>query len=149
LGMKPIGLGARDTLRLEMAYSLYGNEMDETVDPIEAGLGWIVSAKKTFTGSDVIHPLKQSGTERTIAGFKLIKRGIPRQHYKVKCNGMVVGEVTSGTMSPSLNEGIGLARISRECAAEGTEISLDIRGKDVPARVVRTPFVKAKVYKKP
>ncbi len=149
LGMKPIGLGARDTLRLEMGYSLYDNEMDERVNPIEAGLGWVVSKNKSFIGSGVILPLKESGTKRRIAGFRLAKRGVPRQHYAVKHDGEVIGEVTSGTMSPSLNEGIGLAMIDSECAAEGTDISIEIRGAGIPATIVKIPFVEAKVYKKP
>ena len=148
LGMKPIGLGARDTLRLEMAYSLYGNELGEAVNPIEAGIGWAVSSSKKFIGSDAILPLKQSGTKRKIAGFKLEKRGIPRQHYRVKSDGLTLGEVTSGTLSPTLNEGIGLALIDVDYAAEGARIFIVIRDADVPAIVVPVPFVKSRVYKK-
>jgi aminomethyltransferase len=148
-GMKPIGLGARDTLRLEMAYSLYGNEMDENVNPIEAGLGWIVSARKEFIGSDVIVPLKKSGTSRMMSGFKLSSRGVPRQNHPVKRDGVTVGEVTSGTLSPTLSEGIGLALIGSEHTGPGTEIFVEIRGRDIPATIVETPFVEPKVYRKP
>jgi len=147
-GMQAVGLGARDTLRLEMAYSLYGNEMDESTNPIEAGLGWVVSGKKSFIGSDAILPLKKSGTARRIAGFKLKERGIPRQHYIAKAEGHKIGEVTSGTLSPSLNEGIGLALLSSEYTEPGTGIGIEIRGKDIPATVVEIPFVKSGVYKK-
>lgn len=149
LGMAPIGLGARDTLRLEMGYSLYGNELGEEVNPIEAGLGWVVSSRKKFIGSDVILPLKKSGTDRRIAGFKLTGRGIPRQHYPVKADGKVIGEVTSGTMSPSLNEGIGLVLMDTRYTDEGTEVATEIRGTDHPATVVPVPFVESKVYKGP
>jgi aminomethyltransferase len=149
LGIRPIGLGARDTLRLEMGYSLYGNEMDERVNPIEAGLGWVVSKNKRFIGSDVVLPLKESGTNRRIAGFRLTKRGIPRQHYAVRQNGRIIGEVTSGTMSPSLNCGIGLGMIDSAYTAEDTDISIEIRGSDIPATIVKIPFVDAKVYRKP
>ena len=148
LGMAPVGLGARDTLRLEMAYSLYGNEMDESVNPIEASLGWVVSDKKEYFGSEVIIPLKRNGTARRICGFKLKERGIPRQHYTVKANGREIGSVTSGTLSPSLNEGIGLALIDSQFTKPGTEISIEIRGKNVPATVVEIPFVESRTYRK-
>jgi aminomethyltransferase len=147
-GMKPIGLGARDTLRLEMAYSLYGNELNEDVNPIEAGIGWAVSTSKKFIGSDVIQPLKKSGTKRKIAGFKLAQRGIPRQHYIVKSASKPIGEVTSGTLSPMLNEGIGLALIESEQAVKGARIAVTIRDNDVPAVIVPVPFVQSKTYKK-
>lgn len=146
--MKPIGLGARDTLRLEMGYSLYGNELSEAVNPIEAGLGWVVSTTKKFIGSDVILPLKKSGTKRKIAGFKLEKRGIPRQDYIVKTDGTVIGKVTSGTLSPMLNEGIGLALIDSDYAVTGAHLFVVIRDIDVHAVVVPLPFVKSKTYKK-
>jgi len=147
-GMKPIGLGARDTLRLEMAYSLYGNELNEDVNPIEAGIGWAVSANKKFIGSEVIQPLKKLGTKRKIAGFKLEQRGIPRQHYIVKSASNPIGEVTSGTLSPMLNEGIGLALIESEQAVKGARIAVTIRDNDVPAVIVPVPFVQSKTYKK-
>lgn len=148
LGMLPIGLGARDTLRLEMAYSLYGNELNEDVNPIEAGVGWAVSANKKFIGSDVILPVKKSGTKRKIAGFKLEKRGIPRQDYRVKTDGTIIGKVTSGTLSPTLNEGIGLALIDADYAVKGARLFVVIRNSDVPAIVTQVPFVQGKTYKK-
>jgi len=147
LGMRPVGLGARDTLRLEMGYALYGNELNETVNPIEAGLGWVVSAKKAFIGSDVILPLKKGGAPRTLRGLKLGGMGVPRQHCPVKANGRQVGEVTSGTVSPSLGEPIALALIEAEAVKE--PLSIEIRGRDVPASLADVPFVPSNVYRRP
>lgn len=147
LGMLPAGLGARDTLRLEMGYALYGNELNETVNPIEAGLGWAVSAKKAFIGSDVILPLKKNGAPRTLRGLKLEGKGVPRPHCAVKAEGKRVGEVTSGTVSPSLGEPIALALIETE-AVKGP-LSIEIRGRDVPASLTDVPFVPSNVYRRP
>jgi len=147
LGMLPIGLGARDTLRLEMGYALYGHELTETINPIEAGLSWVVSAKKTFIGSDVILPLKKSGTSRRLRGLKLEGKGVPRQHCPVKAEGKPVGEVTSGTVSPSLNEPIALALVETE--ALDTPLSIEIRERDVPAALADVPFVPSRVFRRP
>jgi len=147
LGMLPVGLGARDTLRLEMGYALYGHELTRSVNPIEAGIGWIVSAKKTFIGSDVIVPLKKNGAARTLQGLKLEGKGVPRQHCPVKAGGLTVGEVTSGTVSPSLNEPIALALV--EVEALDTPLSIEIRGRGVPASLADVPFVPSHVYRRP
>jgi aminomethyltransferase len=139
----PCGLGARDSLRLEVAYRLYGNDMDEQHTPLEAGLGWIVKLDKPggFVGSDALIRQKQEGLERKLAGFKLTGRGIPRHGYPVVKDGQRVGEVTSGTMSPVLKESIGLAYVPAALAKDGSVFDVEIRGKAVPARVVKTPFV--------
>ena len=139
----PCGLGARDSLRLEVAYRLYGSDMDEQHTPLEAGLGWIVKLDKPggFVGSDALIRQKQEGLERRLAGFKLTGRGIPRHGYPVVKDGQRVGEVTSGTMSPVLKESIGLAYVPAALAKDGSVFDVEIRGKAVPARVVKTPFV--------
>jgi aminomethyltransferase len=152
-GMLPIGLGARDTLRLEMGYALYGHELTEAVNPIEAGIGWVVSAKagdgrpRKFIGSDVIVPLKKRGAPRTLRGLKLDGKGVPRQHCAVRAGGRVVGEVTSGTVSPSLNEPIALALI--EVNALEQPLSIEIRGREVPASLAEVPFVPSNVHRRP
>jgi len=142
-GVVPCGLGARDSLRLEVAYRLYGNDMDEQHTPLEAGLGWIVKLDKPggFVGSDALIRQKQEGLKRRLAGFKLTGRGIARQGYPVVKDGQGIGEVTSGTMSPVLKESIGLAYVPAALAKEGSAFDVEIRGKPVPARVVKTPFV--------
>src|SRR3954466_3641545 len=139
----PCGLGARDSLRLEVAYRLYGNDMDEQHTPLEAGLGWIVKLDKPggFVGSDALIRQKQEGLKRRLAGFKLTGKGIARQGYPVLQNGQRAGEVTSGTMSPILKEPIGLAYLPTALAKEGSAFEVEIRGKPVAARVVKTPFV--------
>ena len=139
----PCGLGARDSLRLEVAYRLYGNDMDEQHTPLEAGLGWIVKLDKPggFVGSDALIRQKQEGLKRRLAGFKLTGRGIARHGYPVVKDGQRIGEVTSGTMSPVLKESIGLAYVPAALAKEGSTFDVEIRGKPVPARVVKTPFV--------
>ncbi len=139
----PCGLGARDSLRLEVAYRLYGNDMDEEHTPLEAGLGWIVKLDKPggFVGSDALIRQKQEGLKRRLVGFKLTGRGIPRHGYPVVKDGQRIGEVTSGTMSPVLKESIGLAYVPAAVAKEGSAFDVEIRGKPVPARVVKTPFV--------
>jgi aminomethyltransferase len=153
LGMQPIGLGARDTLRLEMGYALYGHELNESINPIEAGIGWVVSTKagdgrpRQFIGSDVIVPLKKNGASRTLRGLKLDGKGVPRQHCPVKAGGRAVGEVTSGTVSPSLNEPIGLALIDVDALDQ--PLSIEIRGREVPASLADVPFVPSNVYRRP
>ena len=141
--IKPIGLAARDTLRLEMGYCLYGNDIDDTTSPIEAGLGWITKFSKSFINSDVLLDQKNNGAPRKLVGFELNERGIPRKSYPIlDTNGNTIGEVTSGTMSPSLNKGIGMGYVSTEHSTVGTEIGIQIRKKISSATVVKTPFYK-------
>jgi aminomethyltransferase len=142
-GVVPCGLGARDSLRLEVAFRLYGNDMDEEHTPLEAGLGWIVKLDKPggFIGSDALIRQKQQGLMRKLAGFKLTGKGIARHGYPVLRDGQRAGEVTSGTMSPVLKEPIGLAYVPTALSKEGSTFEVEIRGKPVAARVVKTPFV--------
>jgi len=143
-GIKPIGLAARDTLRLEMGYCLYGNDIDDTTSPIEAGLGWITKFTKDFINSDNLKREKESGPKRKLIAFELNERGIPRQGYDiVDGNGNIIGNVTSGTMSPSLNKGIGLGYVPTIFKDPGTQIHIQIRKKAIPATVVKLPFYKA------
>ncbi|TBN06689.1 glycine cleavage system aminomethyltransferase GcvT [Hyunsoonleella flava] len=142
-GIKPIGLAARDTLRLEMGYCLYGNDIDDTTSPIEAGLGWITKFTKDFTNSDALKAEKERGPERKLVGFELDDRGIPRHGYDiVDGNGNIIGNVTSGTMAPSLGKGIGLGYVPPIFADAGSKINIQIRKKAVPATVVKLPFYK-------
>ncbi|TBW29104.1 glycine cleavage system aminomethyltransferase GcvT [Gramella sp. KN1008] len=142
-GIKPIGLAARDTLRLEMGYCLYGNDIDETTSPIEAGLGWITKFTKDFINSEALKQEKENGPKRKLVAFELDERGIPRQGYDiVDENGKKIGEVTSGTMSPSLEKGIGLGYVPAEIAGIGNKIFIQIRKKAVPATQVKLPFYK-------
>ncbi|KAA3625619.1 MAG: glycine cleavage system aminomethyltransferase GcvT [Flavobacterium sp.] len=142
-GIKPVGLAARDTLRLEMGYCLYGNDIDSTTSPLEAGLGWITKFTKDFINSDALLKQKEEGVPRKLVGFQLEERGIPRQGYDiVGDNEEVVGKVTSGTMSPSLNIGIGLGYVPTELSKPGTSIGIQIRKNVVPATVVKLPFYK-------
>jgi len=142
-GMKPIGLGARDTLRMEMKYCLYGNDIDETTNPLESGLGWITKLdKKNFIGQEAIQQNKKNGLTRKLVGFEMKERSIPRNGYNILVNGNVTGTVTSGCYSPSLGKGIGLGYVKLEHASIGPGIDVDIRGKLVPAEVVETPFWK-------
>ena len=142
-GIKPIGLAARDTLRLEMGYCLYGNDIDDTTSPIEAGLGWITKFSKDFINSEALKEQKEEGPKRKLVGFELDERGIPRQGYEiVDDNGRVIGNVTSGTMSPSLEKGIGMGYVPTEFAAPGSKINIQIRKKALPATVVKLPFYK-------
>ena len=144
-GIKPIGLAARDTLRLEMGYCLYGNDIDDTTSPIEAGLGWITkfAEGKNFIDREILFRQKQEGVTRKLTGFRMIERGIPRQHYPiVDSNGNRIGEVTSGTMSPVLNAGIGMGYINTSMTMPGTEILIEIRNKKLKAVVVSPPFYK-------
>lgn len=144
-GLQNIGLGARDTLRLEMGFCLYGNDICDTTSPIEAGLGWITKfvEGKDFIDREAMAALKANGCERKLVGFKLLSRGIPRHGYALASfEGDVIGEVTSGTMSPMLKEGIGLGYVSASYAAKGSKIAVVIREKLVEAEVVGLPFVK-------
>ncbi|HRK07141.1 MAG TPA: glycine cleavage system aminomethyltransferase GcvT [Pseudobdellovibrionaceae bacterium] len=143
LGVAPIGLGARDTLRTEMKYSLYGHEIDDSTNPFEAGLGWVVKpAAKDFLGRAPMLAVKEAGLKRKLIGLELLERGIPRQGYKVlSSEGREIGVCTSGTMSPSTGASIAIAFVATEFAADGTEIAVDIRGKAVRAKVRPTPFV--------
>lgn len=142
-GMKPAGLGCRDTLRLEMGFCLYGNDIDDTTSPIEAGLGWITKFTKEFTNSAALKLQKEQGVKRKLVGFEMIDRGIPRHGYKVQdASGNVIGEVTSGTQSPSLQKAIGMAYVTTEFAKEGSEIFVSVRDKGLKAKVVKIPFYK-------
>ncbi len=141
LGVAPIGLGARDTLRLEMAYCLYGNDIDRTTTPLEAGLGWVTRLKKDgFVGQEALRKQRERGVERKLVGIEVFQRGIPRHGYPVLKGGEEVGRITSGTRSPSTGRSVGLAYVSTGYAVEGTELSVDCRGRIRPAKVVKTPF---------
>lgn len=143
-GIKPIGLAARDTLRLEMGYCLYGNDIDDTTSPIEAGLGWITKFTKEFTNSQFLKAQKEKGVERKLIAFQLDERGIPRQGYDiVDGNGNKIGHVTSGTMSPSLSKGIGLGYVPTLFSDVNSKINIQIRKNAVPATVVKLPFYKS------
>ncbi|MEJ5994726.1 glycine cleavage system aminomethyltransferase GcvT [Pedobacter sp. Du54] len=142
-GIKPIGLGARDTLRLEMGFCLYGNDINDETSPIEAGLGWITKFTKNFTNSEGLLAQKEAGIKNKLVGFEMIDRGIPRHDYPiVDEHGNVIGKVTSGTQSPSLQKAIGMGYVSKEFSKEGTEIYIDIRNNKVKAKVVKFPFYK-------
>ena len=143
-GIKPIGLGARDTLRLEMGFCLYGNDINDTTSPLEAGLGWITKFDKDFTNSENLKAQKASGISRKLVGFEMLDRAIPRAHYElVDAAGEAIGEVTSGTMSPVLGKGIGMGYVKQEFSKPGTEIYVRVRNKDVKAQVVKPPFIKS------
>ncbi|MFY0481229.1 glycine cleavage system aminomethyltransferase GcvT [Flavobacterium sp. PLA-1-15] len=142
-GIKPIGLAARDTLRLEMGFCLYGNDINDTTSPLEAGLGWITKFTKVFVNSDNLKTQKEAGVFRKLVGFELLDRGVPRQDYEiVDKNGDVIGIVTSGTMAPSLNKGIGMGYVTTPFSTVDSEIFIRIRKNDVPAKVVKMPFYK-------
>jgi aminomethyltransferase len=141
-GIMPVGLGARDTLRTEMGYCLYGNDIDDTTSPIEAGLGWITKFNKEFTQSAKHLKIKQEGPQKKLIGFEMIDRGIPRQHYEVlDLEGNIIGEVTSGTQSPCLNKGIGMAYVKSAFAKTNTELLIKVRNNQLKAKVVKMPFV--------
>ncbi|MHB1920656.1 MAG: glycine cleavage system aminomethyltransferase GcvT [Chitinophagaceae bacterium] len=141
MGLRPIGLGARDTLRLEMGFCLYGNEIDESTSPLEAGLGWVTKFSKSFLSRDVLEKQKVEGPKRKLIGFEMTGRGIPRHDYPIAdANGHLMGRVTSGTQSPSLRKGIGMGYVGREYAVPGTQILISIRDEFYPARVVQMPF---------
>jgi aminomethyltransferase len=141
--LKPIGLAARDTLRLEKGFCLYGNDIDDNTSPLEAGLGWITKFTKDFTNSEALKTQKEKGVDRKLVGFEMVDRGIPRQGYALKnSNGEVIGSVTSGTQSPSLGKAIGMGYVTVNNSKAETEIYVDIRNKMVKAQVVKVPFVK-------
>jgi aminomethyltransferase len=140
-GVVPIGLGARDTLRLEARFSLYGNDIDETTDPIEAGLGWTTKLDKEFVGRDRIAAIKEQGPARRIVGL-VVEGGVARHGHDVTKDGAIVGRVTSGTFGPTVQRNIALAYVPTELSKVGTDLAVRIREKDVPAKVVKTPFYK-------
>lgn len=143
-GIKPIGLAARDTLRLEMGFCLYGNDIDDTTSPLEAGLGWITKFTKDFTDSEFLTKQKEAGVTRKLVAFEMIDRGIPRHDYPIlDAAGTVIGKVTSGTMSPSMKLGIGLGYVTIDNSKLDSEIFVVIREKGVKAKVVELPFYKA------
>lgn len=142
-GIKPIGLAARDTLRLEMGFCLYGNDINDTTSPIEAGLGWITKFNKEFTNSENLKKQKEAGVTKKLVGFELTERGIPRHDYEiVDADGNNIGIVTSGTMAPTVGKGIGMGYVKTEFASEGSEIFIQIRNNKVAAKVVKLPFYK-------
>ncbi|GAB4448139.1 MAG: glycine cleavage system aminomethyltransferase GcvT [Bacteroidia bacterium] len=141
-GIKPCGLGARDTLRLEMGFCLYGNDINDTTTPLEAGLGWITKFNKNFIAKEILLQQKEKGVSKKLVGFEMIERGIPRQHYPIAdAQGNIIGEVTSGTQSPSLNKAIGMGYVKTEISKPDTEIFIIIREKPIKARVVKIPFL--------
>lgn len=141
-GIKPIGLGARDTLRLEMGFCLYGNDIDDTTSPLEAGLGWITKFTKDFTSRAIFEKQKAAGVERKLVGFEMIEKGIARHDYEIMDkDGNLTGKVTSGTQSPSLGKAIGMGYVRTADAAIGTEILIKVRNLLLKARVVKIPFV--------
>ncbi|MBC7439070.1 MAG: glycine cleavage system aminomethyltransferase GcvT, partial [Flavobacterium sp.] len=143
-GIKPIGLAARDTLRLEMGFCLYGNDINDNTSPIEAGLGWITKFSKTFTNSENLKLQKEQGVTKKLVAFELTDRGVPRHDYEITDKqGTIIGVVTSGTMSPSLNKGIGLGYVLTENSKIDSEIFIRIRKNDVAAKVIKLPFYKS------
>ncbi len=140
-GIKPIGLGARDTLRLEMGFCLYGNDIDDTTSPIEAGLGWITKFTKEFTNKAALLEQKEKGVSKKLVGFEMIERGIPRHDYQIAdAAGNIIGKVTSGTQSPSLSKAIGMGYVNSSVSKTDSEIFILIRDKAIKAKVVKTPF---------
>jgi len=141
-GLKPIGLGARDTLRLEMGYCLYGNDIDDFTTPLEAGLGWITKFSKKFTASDYLQKQKAAGPDKKLVGFEMIDKGIPRHDYRIKdSEGNLIGRVTSGTQSPTLGRAVGMGYVMSEFAPIDNEIFIEVRDKLLKARVSKLPFV--------
>ncbi len=141
-GIKPIGLGARDTLRLESGYCLYGNDITDETSPLEAGLGWVTKFTHPFVNADALKQQKEQGLQRKLVGFSMIDRGIPRGHYALcTADGTVVGEVTSGTQSPTLGKGIGMGYVPTSLSKPGTEIFVSVREKLLKAEVVKLPFI--------
>lgn len=140
-GLKPIGLGARDTLRLEMGFCLYGNDIDDNTSPIEAGLGWITKFTKEFTSKEIFAKQKAEGVQRKLVGFEMIDKGIPRHGYEIKDqSGNTIGHVTSGTQSPSLSKAIGMGYVQTSFAAIDSEIYIQVRDKSLKAKVAKIPF---------
>jgi aminomethyltransferase len=141
-GIKPIGLGARDTLRLEMGFCLYGNDIDDTTSPLEAGLGWITKFTKDFVNSPSLKLQKEQGVSRKLVGIKMIDKGIPRHGYQVLDSaGKNIGQVTSGTISPVLGIGIGMGYVIKSLSTPGTEILIEVRGRGLKAQVTKVPFI--------
>ncbi|MCO5235756.1 MAG: glycine cleavage system aminomethyltransferase GcvT [Chitinophagaceae bacterium] len=141
-GLKPIGLGARDTLRLEMGYCLYGNDIDDFTTPLEAGLGWITKFTKTFTASEYLQKQKAAGVDKKLVGFEMIDKGIPRHNYRIKdAEGNLIGRVTSGTQSPTLGRAIGLGYVSTGFSGIDSEVFIEVRDKLLKAKVSKLPFV--------
>ncbi|MBN2480268.1 MAG: glycine cleavage system aminomethyltransferase GcvT [Bacteroidales bacterium] len=143
-GLKPVGLAARDTLRLEMGYCLYGNDIDDTTSPIEAGLGWItkLQAGKDLIDKDYLQEQKRNGVKQKLVGFEMVDRGIPRQHYEIRdAEGSCIGNVTSGTLSPVLNKGIGMGYVATPWSKPGKQVYINIRNKMLLARIVKFPFI--------
>jgi aminomethyltransferase len=140
-GLKPIGLGARDTLRLEMGYCLYGNDIDDTTSPLEAGLGWITKFNKEFVSKELLQQQKENGVERKLIGFEMIDKGIPRHGYEIKDQGSAnIGYVTSGTQSPSLNKAIGMGYVRVAFSSIDTPVYIKVRDKLLQAKIVKIPF---------
>ncbi|MCX2576021.1 glycine cleavage system aminomethyltransferase GcvT [Pedobacter sandarakinus] len=141
--IKPIGLGARDTLRLEMGFCLYGNDIDDTTSPIEAGLGWITKFSKPFTNAESLQAQKEAGVQKRLVGFEMIDRGIPRHDYEIAdAEGNIIGKVTSGTQAPSLQKAIGMGYVAKDFAKEGSEVFVLIRNTPIKAKIVKFPFYK-------
>ena len=144
-GIKPIGLAARDTLRIEQGYCLYGNDIDENTSPMEAGLGWVTKFNKSFVNSIALKKQKEEGVKQKLIGFKLLERGIPRKGYEIyNQTGEKIGIVTSGTQSPSLNQGIGMGFVKTDHTQKGQQIFIQIREKNIPAEIINFPFVSHK-----
>ena len=140
-GLKPVGLGARDTLRLEMGYCLYGNDIDDATSPLEAGLGWITKFTKDFTAKEILEKQKSNGVEKKLVGFEMIEKGIPRHGYEIKdFSGTTIGVVTSGTQSPSLNKAIGVGYVRTAFSSIGSDIYIKVRDKLLQAKVAKIPF---------
>ncbi len=144
-GMMPVGLGARDTLRLEMGYCLYGNDIDQTTNTLEAGLGWITKLKKgDFIARPVLEKVKAEGLKRKLVGIEIEEKAIPRHGYAIRSNGTAVGSVTSGTFSPSLEKGIAMGYVDAAYCSVGSPVHVDVRGKDVEGKITTMPFLKGK-----
>ena len=140
-GIRPVGLGARDTLRLEMKFALYGNDIDQTTNPLEAGLGWVVKpAKEEFIGREAIEAIRAAGVKRKLVGFEMTERAVPRHAYRLLKDGAEAGVVTSGSFGPAVEKYIGIGYVKADLAAVGTELDVEIRTQAYPARVVKTPF---------
>jgi len=145
-GIKPVGLGARDTLRLEMGYCLYGNDINDSTTPLEADLSWITKFNKSFIASSILQNQKDKGIEKKLVGFEMIDRGIPRHDYLItNADGDVIGKVTSGTQSPTLQKGIGMGYVTPQFAKVGSTVYILIRDKNVKARVAKRPFLKSQI----